>query len=82
MLLSRVVLAGSRKCRYEPAYTVCKAFFSHAGMSAVLEVTKSLPQRGLGSKLQRIKWQADSYWTVTAVKPSIVRLEAFCLRVA
>lgn len=37
----------------------------------LLQVTKQLPSRGLGTKLQRIKWKDDSYWTVTAVKPSI-----------
>jgi len=36
-------------------------------------VTKKLPNRGLGTKLQRLKWKDDSYWTITAVKPSIVR---------
>ena len=41
--------------------------------SAVIQVTKKLPQRGLGKRVQRLAWKEDSYWTVTAVKPSIVR---------
>lgn len=38
---------------------------------SLLQVTRKLPNRGLGTKLQRIKWKDDSYWTITAVKPSI-----------
>ncbi|DBB13536.1 hypothetical protein WJX82_004520 [Trebouxia sp. C0006] len=38
---------------------------------SLLQVTKKLPNRGLGTKLQRLKWKDDSYWTITAVKPSI-----------
>ena len=44
-------------------------------LSAVLQVTKNLPKRGLGTKVQRVSWKDDSYWTVTAVKPSIVSLK-------
>ena len=43
-----------------------------AVLLAVLQVTKKLANRGIGTKLQRRTWKEDSYWTITAVKPSIV----------
>lgn len=45
---------------------------THLVACVVLQVTKKLPSRGLGTKLQRLKWKDDSYWTITAVKPSLV----------
>ncbi|KAL3148478.1 hypothetical protein ABBQ38_013920 [Trebouxia sp. C0009 RCD-2024] len=38
---------------------------------SLLQVTKKLPRRGVGTKLQRLSWKEDSFWTLTAVKPSI-----------
>lgn len=37
----------------------------------LLQVTKKLQLRGVGARLQRVAWKEDSYWTLTAVKPSI-----------
>ncbi|KAL0038066.1 hypothetical protein WJX79_000854 [Trebouxia sp. C0005] len=38
---------------------------------SLFQLTKKLPNRGLGTKLQHVKWKDDSFWTITAVKPSI-----------
>lgn len=41
---------------------------------AVYEVLSKLPQHGVGSKISRVTWMDNSFWTVTEVKMGLVRL--------
>jgi len=40
---------------------------------AVFDVVTKLPGTGVGAKVQRNTWPPESYWTVTAVRPTVVR---------
>ena len=79
MFLSRVLQAYSCKDPSSLLSLASVQSLSPVAFGAVLQVTKKLPNRGLGTKLQRLKWKDDSFWTITAVKPSIVRAKLFCL---
>lgn len=46
-------------------------------LNAVFEVVRKLPFRGVGSRVKRSRWSEDSFWEITAVKPSLVRLIMF-----
>ncbi|CAK0753148.1 hypothetical protein CVIRNUC_002199 [Coccomyxa viridis] len=37
----------------------------------LFEVARRLQKDGLGQNLQRTSWPDDSFWTITAIKPSL-----------
>eukprot|EP00884_Botryococcus_braunii_P013683 jgi/Botrbrau1/22315/Bobra.0863s0001.1 len=40
----------------------------------LFEVVRNLPFRGVGSRVKRSRWSEDSFWEITAVKPSLDEL--------
>ena len=40
---------------------------------AVFQLIRDLPRFGVGSKVTRVTWPPDSYWTVVDVRPKLVR---------
>ena len=43
-------------------------------IAAVFDVVRKLPDTGVQAKLQRKTWPPESFWTVTAVQPTVVRV--------
>lgn len=40
---------------------------------AVFDVTKSLPNKGIGQKVTRKTWKDQCFWVIDRVKTSLVR---------
>ncbi len=71
-------LQGNKTVR---PYTCAPAVSAHLlsypcmrAMRAVFEVVQRLRLRGVGRQLQRCSWMDDSFWTLTAIQPALVRL--------
>ncbi len=47
-------------------------YATHACGGAVYEVAQALRLRGVGRQVQRCSWKEDSFWTLTAIQPSLV----------
>ena len=45
---------------------------THLSYIAVFEVAGRLEKNGIGHRLQRTTWPKDSFWTITAIRPSLV----------
>ena len=39
----------------------------------MFQLIRDLPRFGVGSKVTRVTWPPDSYWTVVDVRPKLVR---------
>ena len=52
---------------------------SWRAFSAVFDVVRKLPETGVQAKLQRKTWPPESFWTVTAVQPTVVQRQSCCM---